>query len=232
MTDKISDWYSIIGKSDKKLVTTFKPNSTYKTHYIDPCSMIMAVGGTGSGKSTALLEFLKRTNDTFHKVIIFSGSSTDEPIFNYIENKFEEHVEMYEDIEELPSLNEDKDTKHQKLIVFDDFINLPKKDFRKINEYLTAGRKKGYTVFLMAQNYVSVPKIITRNLNYLIIFKINDNVSINTIIKNHNVTQLSAEEFKDIYTRATAVKPNFLLIDMKTTIPRLKLRQNFLNFIS
>ena len=84
MTDKISDWYSIIGKSDKKLVTTFKPNSTYKTHYIDPCSMIMAVGGTGSGKSTALLEFLKRTNDTFHKVIIFSGSSTDEPIFNYI----------------------------------------------------------------------------------------------------------------------------------------------------
>jgi len=229
MVDKLTDWYGIINKEGKKS-TQFLPNKTYSQHYIDPCSMIMAVGGTGSGKSTALLEFIKRTSGTFNKVIIFSGSSTDEPVYNYIRDKFSDHVEFYEDINELPSLNDDPDTKHQKLIVFDDFINLPKKDFKKINEYLTAGRKKGYTVYLMAQNYVSVPKIITRNLNYLFVFKINDNVSINTIIKNHNTTNLKPEQYKAMYTRATAVKPNFLLIDMKTQINRMKLRQNFLNF--
>jgi hypothetical protein len=52
---------------------------------------------------------------------------------------------------------EDKDK--EKLIIFDDFISLKSKDLVKIQEYLTAGRKFGFTVFLLAQNYVSVPKI-------------------------------------------------------------------------
>ena len=103
------------------------------------------------------------------------------------------------------------------------------KEFKKINEYLTAGRKYGFTVWLMSQNYTSVPKIITRNINYLIIFKLNDNVSINTIIKNHNIIGLDADIFKKMYEKATADKPNFLLIDLKTNDNRLKLRQNFLN---
>ena len=57
----------------------------------------------------------------------------------------------------------------------------------------------------------------------LFVFKINDNVSINTIIKNHNTTDLTPSQFKEIYTSATTIKPNFLLIDMKTQINKLKL---------
>ena len=69
----------------------------------------------------------------------------------------------------------------------------------KISEYLTAGRKFGFTVWLQAQNYVSVPKSITRNINYFIIFRLNDNVSINNIIRNHNVDDLDKTIFKDAY---------------------------------
>ena len=41
--------------------------------------------------------------------------------------------------------------KKPKLIIFDDFINLTKKEFKKINPFLISGRKYGFTVWLMAQ---------------------------------------------------------------------------------
>ena len=44
--------------------------------------MILCIGGTGSGKTNALLNFLSRKNNAFYDIIIFSGSSTDEPLYN------------------------------------------------------------------------------------------------------------------------------------------------------
>jgi hypothetical protein len=104
---------------------------------------------------------------------------------------------MFNDVNELPSLSDfDDDEKHlERLIIFDDFINLKPKEMKKLNEYLTAGRKFGFTVWCMAQNYTSVLKTITRNLQYIILFKLNDNVSINTIIKNHNIHGVKPEKF-------------------------------------
>jgi hypothetical protein len=78
------------------------------------------------------------------------------------------------------------------LIVFDDFLNLQKKDMKKISKYLIAGRKFGWSVCLMAQDYVSVPKILVRNINYFVIFKINDNISLNNIIRNHNIADVDS----------------------------------------
>jgi hypothetical protein len=138
---------------------------------------------------------------------------------------------MFNDINELPSLSEfDNDEKGcEKLIILDDFINLKPKEMKKLNEYLTAGRKFGFTVWCMAQNYTSIPKVITRNLQYIILFKLNDNVSINNIIKNHNIHDTNPAYFKDCYMKATSEPRQFLMIDMKGDKDK-HLRQNFLNF--
>jgi hypothetical protein len=95
------------------------------------------------------------------------------------------------------------------LIVFDDFITLSPKDMVKINEYLIAGRKHGFSVWLMAQNYTSVGKVITRNIQYILTFKLNDNVSMDRIIKNHNVNNINKDLFKRSYLVATKEKFNF-----------------------
>jgi hypothetical protein len=123
-------------------------------------------------------------------------------------------------------LNDDDDTEHEKLIVFDDFINMKKKDFQKIKDYLISGRKKKWTVYLNAQNYVDVPKTITRNIHYFLIFKQNDNATINNMIRNHNVDGVDKEDFKQMYLDATQIKPNFFLIDIKGG----SLRKNFTEF--
>jgi len=193
--------------------------------------MILCIGGTGSGKTNALLNFISRKNNAFYDIIIFSGSSVDEPLYNLLQNKIE-GVELINDIEDLPALSEfdDENKDKEKLIVFDDFINLSNKEMKKIKEYLTAGRKGGFTCWLMAQNYTSVPKIITRNCHYFILFKLNDNTTINNIIRNHNIDNLEKSDILDAYNYSTAEPLNFLMVDTRGEGIK-RLRRNFTDFI-
>ena len=227
MPDKVKNWYESLSKDLKREP---KLDKNYKKHYIQPNSMICCIGGTGCGKTTSLVEFLSRKNESFYNIIIFSGSTTDEPLYSMLKQKMPE-IKLMNDIAELPELKEfDNDDKDQeKLIVFDDFINLKKPELKKINEYLTGGRKFGFTVWCMAQDYKSVPKIITRNLHYILMFKLNDNVSINNIIRNHNIHGIDKEKFKKHYIEATSEPRQFFMIDMKGT-PETHLRHNFLDF--
>ena len=113
-------------------------------------------------KSNALMNSLSRSSGEFTKIIICSFSTTDEPLYGIIKEKNED-VELIDNIDEVPYLDEfdDKYKDNPKLIVFDDFINLKPKEMIKINKYLTSGRKFGFSVWLMAQNYTSIPKIIS-----------------------------------------------------------------------
>jgi hypothetical protein len=223
------NWYEKLGDEIQKPPRLDK---NFKKHYILPCSMILSIGGTGSGKTNALMTFLMLKNESFYTIILYTGSTSEEPLYDYLKKKIPD-MEIYTDISLVPSLNEfdDDDKKKEKLIIFDDFINLKKPEMIKINQYLTAGRKFGFTVWLQAQNYVSVSKTITRNINYFIIFRLNDNVSINNIIKNHNIDDLDRENFKEAYKYATQERLNFFIIDLKGDKSK-RLRHNFLGFLS
>lgn len=227
--EKVINWYE---KLKDQLPNQTKLDKNFNKHHILPNSMILAIGGTGTGKTNALMSFLAFKNESFYKIIIYTGSTGEEPLYQYLQQKIPE-LEIYNDIKEVPPLMEfdDQDKDKEKLIIFDDFINLKSKDLVKIQEYLTAGRKFGFTVFLLAQNYVSVPKTITRNINYFIIFKLNDTVSINNIIKNHNIDDIDKDKFKEAYKYSTAERLNFLMLDLKGPKEK-RLRHNFTEFLS
>ncbi len=57
MTDKIKNYYDLL---DKTLKRENKYDKNYKKQYIQPNSMICCVGGTGSGKTNCLIDFLTR----------------------------------------------------------------------------------------------------------------------------------------------------------------------------
>ena len=82
----------------------------------------------------------------------------------------------------------------------------------------------------MAQNYTSVPKIITRNCHYFIVFKLNDNATINNIIRNHNVDNLNKDDILDAYNYSTKEPLNFLMVDTRGEGLK-RLRKNFTDFI-
>jgi hypothetical protein len=187
------NFYDKLSKEDKPET---KLDKHFKNHYILPNSMIGIIGGTGSGKSNALLNLISKQSNKYFDIIIFNPVSVDEPLLKLLQKKIPE-LKLISNIEELPSLSEFVgDSNHEKLIVFDDVINMSTKDFKKVKEYFTGGRKLGFTVVIMAQNYVSIPKTIVRNCQYFLIFKLNDNTTINNIIRNHNIYNVEKETFR------------------------------------
>jgi len=225
---EITNWYDKIGINNNKK----KLPAKWKNHHIYHNSMILCIGGTGTGKTNSLIDYLSRSSGEFHKIIICSFSTLDEPLYIFLAEKNDE-IEFVNDVEDIPTLEEfDDDTKKKpKLIVFDDFINLTKKEFKKINPFLISGRKYGFTVWLMGQEYTSIPKIITRNINYFILNRINDNISIDRIIKNHNLYGVDKDVFKKAYQLATKEPLNFFMLDLKSRDPIDYYRHGFLNFL-
>ena len=70
-------------------------------------------------------------------------------------------------------------------------------------------------MWLLSQDYASVPKLIVRNINYFIIFKINDNISLNNIIRNHNIPDIDSVIIKSACNLCTQDFGNFLMIYFK-----------------
>ena len=97
-------------------------------------------------------------------------------------------------------------------------------------DYLIAGRKFGFSVWLLSQDYASVPKVIVRNISYFIIFKINDKISLNDIIRNHNIADVVSIIIKSACNLCTQDALNFFMIDLKGN-EKEKFRQNFLGFL-
>ena len=80
---EIRDWYKLTKKAG------IKKDKHYNQHMIDAGSMILCIGGTGSGKSTALLEFLSRCPEKYYEIHLFSGSNNadTEPLYRLLKEK-------------------------------------------------------------------------------------------------------------------------------------------------
>ena len=70
MTD-ITNWYDKIGVNNKKK----KQPKHWKDHHILHNSMVLCIGGTGTGKTNALMDCLSRSSGEFNKIVICSFST-------------------------------------------------------------------------------------------------------------------------------------------------------------
>jgi hypothetical protein len=77
-----------------------------------------------------------------------------------------------------------------------------------------------------------VPKIISRNCNYIFLFRINDKYSIKRIISNHGLSSsITPEMIEQFYYYAIEEPLAFLLIDLKTSDDKLRFRKGFTQFL-
>jgi len=198
----------------KKDKSPYKRDKNYSKHMVEPCSHILCIGPTGSGKTNSLINFIYLKNNAFDRIIIFTGSGTEnEPLYKFLKDKIPE-TEFFSDVNELPDVKDFAED-GESLVVIDDFINMTKKELKKICDLLVSGRKKGISCFLMAQNFTSVPKIISRNCSYILLYKMNDNFTIKHILKNFNKFDIPNDKFLDTYKKATDKPLDFLMVDMK-----------------
>ncbi len=134
--------YSLLPKTKKS-----DTPKGFEQHFIDKNSRILMIGSSGTGKSNAIMNFIKKTSGEFPDIFICSFSTTDEPLYNYLHEKLPDVI-LINNIDDVPEVQEfaDKNKNKSKLIVFDDFINLSKKELKKTFDYAISSHKFGYEI--------------------------------------------------------------------------------------
>ena len=203
----------------------------------------LIIGGSGSGKTNALLNLINNQLDidkiylyakdpyeTKYHVLIDKRESTGLKHFNdpiaFIEYSNNMH-DVYKNIDEYCT-----DKERKILIVFDDMIDMinNKKLNSVVTEMFIRGRKLNIvSLVFITQAYFKVLKDVRLNSTHFFIMKILHKKELQQIELNHS-SDISAKDFIKIHKTCTAESYSFLIND--TTLASdnpLRFRKNLFN---
>ena len=215
-------------------------NNKSQKHFLLPAhkSRIVICGSSGNGKSNLLLDMVKNKL-VYDKLYIFSRH-LHQPKYQYLIKYFNtidklmkdeygidnKTVEMIEDtLDNIPEIN-DLDDITKKIFIFDDFNIMTKKQEKLINDYYTRSRHKNASCIFIGQIYFLIPREIRLNLTHLILFNNGNNKEISLLYQELG-SDLTKDEFKEMYNKCVNPKFNFMLIHKDAHNKHLKYRRNF-----
>ena len=217
---ELLDWYKKI--PSKYLTKTHTPN--FNIHGLKIPFRMLIIGGSGSGKTQTLMNIIHNMNDTFNEIYVITKNKQ-EPIYEYLEDKLgSKGVSVIEGIDNAPDLDKDINKKDQTLIVMDDLVL--EANQRPLEEYFIRARKQNCSLIYISQSYYAVPKMIRKNLNYLIIKQLSSLQDLFRIMREYSLGD-NKVQLKKIYDNATTDnRQDFLLVDLDAP-PENRFRKNF-----
>jgi ABC-type dipeptide/oligopeptide/nickel transport system ATPase component len=216
---ELINWYDVIPK--KFLLSQHNPN--YDIHKIKIPFRMLIVGSSGAGKTQTLLNIIHNFNNTFNNIVVITKNK-DEPLYNYLEDKLKDGVDIREGINNAPNLD-DFDKEDQTLIVMDDLVL--EKNQNALEQYFIRARKLNCSLIYISQSYYRVPRIIRQNLNYLIIKQLSSLKDLYRIMGEYSLG-VDKEQLNAMYKDATSEKQSFLMVDMDADMKE-RFRKNFNN---
>ena len=208
---------------------TIEHNSKWP-HIPDHPYRILIVGGSGSGKTNALLNLINNQSD-IDKIYLYAKDPYEKK-YQYLINKREKvglnhfndpkaFMEYSNDMQDVYKNIEDYNPIKQRkiLIVFDDMI-ADMINNNKLNPIVTE--------FFITRSYFKVPKDVRLNSTHFFIMKIPNKRELQQIALNHS-SDIDFKDFMNIYKKYTAESYSFLVND--TTLPSddpLRFRKNLL----
>jgi hypothetical protein len=213
----------------KKYLTSVD-NPTFANTHIKLNTHSLIIGGTGSGKSNALFNFIKLSPHTFEKVIICYKDM--EPIYQFLKDHLKNGtIEFYDDLKKMPRLSDiraDLEETDKILLIIDDWVNDVHK-FPNVNDIFLRGRKYNITCMFLAQSYFKTPKFIRLQVSYIWLVKVSSTRDLNLILSDYSLG-LNKEELAQLYKDATKNKLDFFKIDIHATEEAEKYSKNFTDF--
>ena len=201
---------------------TNKNNKEYNEKWpyiLDHPYRILIIGGSGSGKTYALLNLINEQDD-IEKIYLYAKDLS-EPKYEFLikkrenagikhlndSNAFTECSNTMENVyENTDEYNPNR--KRKNLIVFDDMIAdiMTNKKFQAIiKELFIRCRKLNISLVFITQSYFSVPKDVRLNSTHYLIMKINKK-ELQNIAINHSV-DIDYKDFMKTYRECTALDP-------------------------
>lgn len=208
-------------KIDKKLLNSYPQNLQNLCGITVPVR-ICFIAPTGGGKTNAVMNLLAKCTKMIHRIILVVKSAS-EPLYENLINKFnkkdrhtgkvKEVIEVYED-SEVPDI--DKTKEKFKFVVFDDLAFEDSVVQKQITDYYIRGRKFGYLVTCyLSQNYHSIPVVIRRNSNMIVLYKGIQTKDLKMIFSQFS-SNMSFDEFIELYRKYTDKKLDLISINLDT----------------
>ena len=203
---------------------------------------ILIIGGSGSGKTNALLNLINK-QPVIDKRYLYAKDSY-ETKYQYLINKREKvglnhfndpkaFMEYSNDMQNVYKNVEDYNPikKRKILIVFDDMI-ADMINNNKLNPIVTElfirGRKLNISIVFITQSYFKVSKDVRLSSTHFFIMKIPNKRELQQIALNHS-SDIDFKDFMNVHKKCTAEPYSFLVND--TTLPSddpLRFRKNLL----
>ena len=209
-------------------------------YILDHPYRILIIGGSGTGKTNALLNLINNQQD-IDKIYLHAKDPYEDK-YQYFINKRERvgknHLndpkafieysnDMHKVYKNIDNYNPDKENKI--LIVFDDMI-ADMINNKKLNSVVTElfirGRKLNISLIFITQSYFKVPKDVRNNSTHFFIMKIPNKRELNQIAINHS-SDINPKDFIEIYRKCADKSYSFLVTDI--TLPSnnsLRFRKN------
>ena len=208
----------------------------------DQPSRILITGGSGSGKTNALLNLINNQPD-INKIYLYAKDPSEKK-YQHLINKREKvglnhfndpkaFMEYSNDMQDVHKNIEDYNPikKRKILIVFDDMI-ADMTNNNKLNpivtELLIRVRKLNNSIVFIMQSYFKVPKDVRLNFTHFFIMKIPNKRELQQTALNHS-SDIDFKDFMNIYKKCTTEPYSFLVND--TILPSddpLRFRKNLL----
>ena len=214
-------------KEVKKLLPATIKNPTFAQTQISIPARIGVIAPSGTGKTQWVLNFVARSSGTFGHIILVHKQ--DEPLYDHLRNSIgSKNITMYKKLTDLPSPDNLGMNDKAVLLILDDIVVDKKQEI--LENYFIRGRKigLGITIAYLSQSYYDIPKIIRKNMNYLIILKLSGERELTTILRNYSLG-LEPKDLMAIYKDAVKVKFNFLKISTSAPDNR-KFSKNWTDF--
>ena len=201
---------------------------------------ILIVGGSGSGKTNALLNLINNQPD-IDKIYLYVKDPY-EAKYQYLINKrekvgldhFDDHKAFIEHSNDMQDVYKNIDDynprkKRKALIVFDDMI-ADMINNKKLNAIVTElfirGRKRNSSIVFITQSYFKGPKDVGLNSTHFFIMKIPNKRELQQTVLNHS-PDIDFKDFMKFYKKYAKEQYSFLVND--TTLPSdnpLRFRKN------
>ena len=207
-------------------------NPSFENTQINLRTRTIIDGGSGAGKTNALMHYIMRSPNTFEQIVVVNRG-VEEPFYECLRKGLEKKgkitfftPENYPDAQELFGAREnDKD---EYLVIFDDMIGdlQNKHAIAKLTKYFIFGRKLHMTVFFLTQAYFKVPKEVRLQANYLILLRLNSSRDLKIILSDLTLG-VTKDQLVEMYRICTSGKFNFLKINVDSTDGNEKFTRNF-----
>jgi hypothetical protein len=184
-------------------------------------------GATGSKKTNLMLNTIQMMNK-WSNILAFVKNQN-QPLYEKFIPAFENAggtITVSSDLADLPNIEDVEDPKNT-LVIFDDM--LAERNLKQVEDYFLRARNHGISLMFISQKHMGkggTPMMIRENSHYLFVKRPTREKGLKLMLEDYGLPKYALE----LHRIATAKSEDFLMIDMRTSDPKLRMRHNFKPF--